>query len=228
MMCVVFLSSSMPSAKLTQYRYNKKSTLATFSSFGSFDSGTNSSTDSDNNEQEVSDDEYDGGNNRLRGLSTVSTSSVAKVTTAFFRVILVCSGIILAISIHFFKMMMRLLGEGCLTQVITVLEASTVCFSVLVSIFVRQFAILVASFLLFAAAYSAKRKWDKWQEEEKQQQGTSVDDQENNAAAVPSAAADEYVKMDEAGAENTPKPGATKTGRMWFQNFFVEVEKMRY
>ncbi|KAL7551613.1 hypothetical protein ACHAWF_014808 [Thalassiosira exigua] len=42
-------------------------------------------------------------------------------------------------------MLIRLFGEGCLTQCITVLEATIVCVSVLVSIFVRQFAIVVSA-----------------------------------------------------------------------------------
>jgi len=165
------------------------STLGTFSAFGSFDSDSDGSTVSNNNE--------DDGNNRLRGLSTVSTSSVAHGINTFFRILLVFFGIILALSIHFFKMMIRLLGEGCLTQCITVLEATTVCISVLVSIFVRQFAIFTASCLLFAAGYGAKKRWNKWQ------RGRSVDDHNSNAATTPSAVTDEYVKME---AEKSGEP----------------------
>ena len=84
------------------------------------------------------------------------------------------------------------------------------CFSVLVSIFVRQFAIFVASWLLIAACYGAKRKYDKWQEE-KEEQGQSVELHENqhqvesiteegltNEHHGPPSS--EYVKMDEADA----------------------------
>lgn len=83
---------------------NNQSTLGTFSAFGSFaDIDTSDENNADNN-------------NERRGLST-STSSVANGITSFFRVILVFFGIILALSIHFLKMLIRLIGEGCLTQV---------------------------------------------------------------------------------------------------------------
>lgn len=180
------------------------STLGTCSAFGSFDSDSDSSTASNNNE--------DNGDRKLRGLSTESTSSIAHGINTFFRIILVFFGIILALSIHFFKMMIRLLGEGCLTQCITVLEATIVCTSVLVSIFVRQFAIFTASCMLFAAGYNAKKKWDKWQkekeeqqstEQQQQQRGRSVDDNKSNAVSTPSAVTGEYVKME---AEQTGVP----------------------
>lgn len=101
-------------------------------------------------------------------------------------------------------MLIRLFGEGCLTQCITIIEAMTVCTTVLVSIFVRQFSIFFAACLLLAAGYGGKRKWEKWQEKKKQQeqeqvemhQTTSPDDQENKATTT-RGFANEYVKMDD-------------------------------
>lgn len=90
-------------------------------------------------------------------------------------------------------MLIRLLGEGCLTQIITILEVMTVCVSVLVSIFIRQFAIFVASCLLLAAGYNAKKRWDKrregdrqqdqHQQEQHQQSGTIAEGYDNEASA---------------------------------------------
>ncbi|KAL7536790.1 hypothetical protein ACHAXR_011394 [Thalassiosira sp. AJA248-18] len=174
--------------------------MCTFSAFGSFESNGDGTNNNGTNEQDVTGDGYNEQyNNKRDGVN------------AFLRVILVFFGIILALSIHFFKMLIRLFGEGCLTQCITVLEATTVCISVLVSIFVRQFAIFVATCMLLAAGYNAKRRWDKWQDKKEQQQalgqqqgrGISVEDHDNHATSteIPSAVTDEYVKMDEAEAE---------------------------
>ncbi|KAL9180612.1 hypothetical protein ACHAXT_011065 [Thalassiosira profunda] len=159
------------------------STLGSFSAFGSFDSGDGS--------------EQGGNSNRnLRGLSTVSTSSIATGAMKFLQVILVFFGIVLALSIHFCKMLLRLMGEGCLTQIITIVEATTVCTSVLISIFVRQFAIFAAACLVLAAAYGAKRKYDKWQEKkEGEAGGTEIG--ENNQT--------EYAEMDDGGEKTQSK-----------------------
>ncbi len=178
-----------------------KSTLGSFSAFGSF-SSVSDAVDAAN--------EYNaGGENKLRGLSSVSTSSVKSSVGNFFRVILVFFGIILALCIHFCKMVIRLLGEGCLTQIITALETTTVCFSVLVSIFVRQFAIFAATCLIIAACYGAKRKYDKWQEEKEEQEQSDVELQNQHQAGSTEEGlknehheppSSDYVKMDEADA----------------------------
>jgi hypothetical protein len=160
------LTSSHPDASISIFA--AKSTLGTFSAFGSFDSYG----DGQGAKQGAS------AVARLRGLTTVSDSSVAHGMAVFVKVILVFVGIVLAISIHFCKMLVRLLGEGCLTQIITILEVTTVCVSVLVSIFIRQFAIFVASCLLLAAGYNAKKRWDKRREGEGQQQQQQQEQQQ--------------------------------------------------
>lgn len=108
-----------------------------------------------------------------------SDSTIANGISTFVRVILVFIGAILALSIHFCKMLIRLLGEGCLTWLITIIEVTTVFFSVLLSIFIRQFAIFVAVVFVFAAVYNGKKRYDKRKEEQQQQQlqqVTSVED----------------------------------------------------
>jgi len=84
-------------------------------------------------------------------------------------------------------MLIRLLGEGCLTWLITIMEVSTVFFSVLLSIFIRQFAIFIAVVFVVAAGYNGKKRLDKRKEEQQQQQqqlqqGTSEEGPESVAA----------------------------------------------
>lgn len=110
-----------------------------------------------------------------------SDSTIANGISTFVRVILVFIGAILALSIHFCKMLIRLLGEGCLTWLITIIEVTTVFFSVLLSIFIRQFAIFIAVVFVFAAVYNGKKRYDKRKEEQEEQQQqlqqvTSVED----------------------------------------------------
>jgi membrane protein implicated in regulation of membrane protease activity len=99
-----------------------------------------------------------------------SNSTIASGISTFVRVILVFIGAVLALSIHFCKMLIRLLGEGCLTWLITIIEVSTVFFSVLLSIFIRQFAIFIAVVFVCAAVYNGKKRYDKRKEEQEEQQ----------------------------------------------------------
>lgn len=89
--------------------------------------------------------------------------------TRFFQVILIFCGMVLALCLHFMKMLVRLMGTGCLTQLITVGEALTVIFGVCISVFIRQFAIVIAAFLCIGAAHGAKKKYEKWQKEEEEE-----------------------------------------------------------
>lgn len=210
--CVPVLDQIMDSAEA--FIVPILSTLGSLSAFGSFNGSFDADSDGNGdgdgnstNSQEVNNGDYNADDyNRMRALSSASsTSPVANGAMIFLQIVLVIFGIILAISIHFFKMLIRLLGEGCLTQCITVLEATTVCISVLVSIFVRQFAIFVAACLLIAAGYNAKKRWDKWQEKKKlqeaaeqaPQQTRSLENDENDAAAATTNVTDEYVRIED-------------------------------
>ena len=68
--------------------------------------------------------------------------------------------------LHFCKMLIRLLGTGCLTQIITVAEALTVILGVVISVFIRQCAIFIAALLCMGAFHGAKGKYEKWRKEE--------------------------------------------------------------
>jgi Domain of unknown function (DUF4126) len=122
---------------------------------------------------------------------------VASGALLFFQIIIVLSGIGLALLLHLFKMFVRLLGEGCLTGVMTCLEVTWTFFAITVVIFIRPIAIIVAVWLIFCAGYTIKRKFlDKSDEE--QPQNVTVD--------VETA---EYVVMEN--VEDRGNAGAAKT-----------------
>lgn len=80
----------------------------------------------------------------------------------FFKFLVIFIGIGLAFGLHLFKMLVRLIGEGWLTNILTVVEASWVLTTVLLAIFVKQIAILIAVFIAMAASYILKKKfWNK-------------------------------------------------------------------
>jgi Domain of unknown function (DUF4126) len=76
----------------------------------------------------------------------------------FLQVVLVITGICLSILIHLFKMIIRLLGEGCCTNCLTILETSWIVSTIIMAIYIRPIAIGVAIILLCSAAYSFKRR----------------------------------------------------------------------
>ena len=91
------------------------------------------------------------------------------------------------------------------------MEVMIVCVSVLVSIFVREFAIFVATCLFIGAFYNAKKRWEKRQAEEKRQQMIAhqpatmfhdhwkeIDSVEEGHEKIATSPSTEYVKMDEA------------------------------
>lgn len=93
-----------------------------------------------------------------------------------------------------------------LLKLITIAEVMTVCISVLVSIFVREFAIFSASCLFIGAFYNAKRRWEKKQAKEKRQQLIEQHEQKKQKQledaeeghGISASPSSEYVKMDEA------------------------------
>jgi hypothetical protein len=84
------------------------STLGSFSAMNSFGDVVDIAVGED--------DGNAAGDDVRRGLTT-STESIASTTIAFLQFLLVFFGVILALSLHFLKMLIRLIGEGCLTQV---------------------------------------------------------------------------------------------------------------
>lgn len=100
-------------------------------------------------------------------------------------------------------MLIRLLGEGCLTWLITIIEVTTVFFSVLLSIFIRQFAIFIAVVFVFAAVYNGKKRYDKRKEEQEdeqqQQQVTSVEDGVPESVVANFSRTSDEIKIEKVG-----------------------------
>ena len=87
------------------------------------------------------------------------TSSAPSGVLIFFQVIVVFIGILLALCLHGLKMIVRLMGEGCLTNCITVLEYMWIGISITLAIFIREIAICVAVLFCLVAAYITKRRF---------------------------------------------------------------------
>lgn len=98
-----------------------------------------------------------------------------------FQIFIVVVGVILALSIHFCKMLIRLLGEGCLTGCITVVEDIFCIVTVTISLLFPGIAIAIACAFLCLAVYNIKRRFcDKRREEEEQQQQIEISQEDNN------------------------------------------------
>ncbi|KAL7449283.1 hypothetical protein ACHAXS_000196 [Conticribra weissflogii] len=172
----------------------QKSTLATSSTFGAYGSNSDNNNSEDNDENE-------------RSLS--SANSLSSGIKTFFQIIIIFIGILLALSLHFFKMLIRLLGVGCLTQFLTVVEATIVIAGVLISVFVRKFAVFFAGCMLLAAGYNAKRRYEKWEE-------THGEEERRRIAALASggnderAPATEYERMED--VKDVQPPGLGNSG----------------
>ena len=86
----------------------------------------------------------------------------------FLQVILCTVGVIIAILVHLFKLLMRVIGEGCCTCCITSVEYTWTVFSVIITILIVPVAIATAIILIIAASVGFKKKvLDKRREEEK-------------------------------------------------------------
>ena len=88
------------------------------------------------------------------------------------QIAIVVIGIGLALSMHLFKMLLRLSGEGWLTQILTVFEISYVVITILLATFVRPLALITGSIILLASGYSFKRRyWDGRKNKDNSQEG---------------------------------------------------------
>lgn len=117
----------------------------------------------------------------------------------FFQVILVISGVCLALSLHLFKMFIRLLGEGCCTGLMTVLEVMWTCSVIFLVIFIQPIAIVVAVFLCFFGVRAVKRKFYDEKKQQEEEDGVMV---EENVVVVEEG----YVKMEGEQDKNDGRP----------------------
>lgn len=84
------------------------------------------------------------------------------------QVILCFVGVIIAILVHLFQLLMRVIGEGCCTCCITSIEYTWTITSVIVTILIVPIAIVTAIILIIAALVGFKKKvWDERMEEKR-------------------------------------------------------------
>lgn len=170
------------------------SAIGSLSTFGVFDSTYNFSVDDiDMNNVQVNynDDaaaaadgaEADGAARFLEDMGANSHSSALMVLQGFLIVV----GIGLALLIHMFKMIVRLLGEGCLTNFITIVETTWIAISITIAIYIRPIAIGVAILLGCAGAFSFKRNF--YDKRFKRQENQNDD---NNTRELPLAGDTDY------------------------------------
>lgn len=102
-----------------------------------------------------------------------SSSASGGFSLMFLQVVLVVVGIGLSVLIHLFKMLIRLLGEGCLTNCLTILETLWIISTIILAIYIRPIAIGVACILACAAAFSFKRRvMDKLGKQEEEEENS--------------------------------------------------------
>eukprot|EP00541_Cyclophora_tenuis_P004667 CAMPEP_0116562002 /NCGR_PEP_ID=MMETSP0397-20121206/11908_1 /TAXON_ID=216820 /ORGANISM="Cyclophora tenuis, Strain ECT3854" /LENGTH=275 /DNA_ID=CAMNT_0004088231 /DNA_START=188 /DNA_END=1015 /DNA_ORIENTATION=+ len=73
--------------------------------------------------------------------------------TTGFKIFVVAMGILLALSLHVFKMLIRLIGEGWLTYCLTIIETTWCVTTILIALFIRPIAIAIAVAMIVAAVY---------------------------------------------------------------------------
>ena len=76
----------------------------------------------------------------------------------FLQVMLCFVGVIIAFLVHLFKLLMRVIGEGCCTCCITSVEYTWTVTSVIITILIVPIAIVTAIILIVAAGVGFKKK----------------------------------------------------------------------
>eukprot|EP00978_Attheya_sp_CCMP212_P036681 scaffold168143_cov48-Attheya_sp.AAC.2 len=85
----------------------------------------------------------------------------------FFHFVIIGGGIGLALCMHLIKMLVRLVGEGWLTNILTVLETIWTVTTVMIAVFFKPFAILFAGILLLASGWFIKKRCSKKEQDTK-------------------------------------------------------------
>lgn len=93
----------------------------------------------------------------------------------FLQVVLCTIGVIIAILVHLFKLLMRVIGEGCCTCCITSVEYTWTVTSVIITILIVPIAIATAVILIVAAGVGFKKKvYDKKIERRKEEKANAA------------------------------------------------------
>lgn len=103
------------------------------------------------------DDDVDGADGAQRKLSIAAGALIV------FKIFIVVVGVGFSLGMHFFKMIVRLVGEGWLTNCLAVLEVMFCCVTVTMAVFIREIAIFVACCMGVAVLFTIKHKvYDPW------------------------------------------------------------------
>ena len=94
------------------------------------------------------------------------------------QVIIIIIGIIIAVCIHLFKMIIRLFGEGCCTACITIVEVTFVSLCITVAIFIDEISILIAVIIVCITIYIIYKNCCQKKEEEPQVQQQQTNQQQ--------------------------------------------------
>ena len=124
------------------------SVLGTLSTFGLYTTTMESSPD----------------NRDIRELEE-EDSNVAESAVRVAQGFMVAIGAVLALSIHLIKMLIRLVGEGWLTQILTVVEVVFCSTTITIAVYVKEFAIFIAVIFLIAMVYSVRKRYKKYKED---------------------------------------------------------------
>ena len=108
--------------------------------------------------------EGEDGDRRLDESSEDEENGISTSTIRVMQVFVVMLGVGLALSIHLLKILIRLIGQGWLTQLLTVLEIAFCVTTVTISVFVKQFALFMAISFLILMVYSLSKRWKKCKE----------------------------------------------------------------
>eukprot|EP00173_Palmaria_palmata_P001155 Plantae.Rhodophyta-Palmaria_palmata.ctg16171.p1 GENE.Plantae.Rhodophyta-Palmaria_palmata.ctg16171~~Plantae.Rhodophyta-Palmaria_palmata.ctg16171.p1 ORF type:complete len:220 (-),score=40.84 Plantae.Rhodophyta-Palmaria_palmata.ctg16171:43-669(-) len=81
-----------------------------------------------------------------------------------FQVFLAAVGVVIALTLHFFKMLVRLLGEGWLTGCLAILEDMWTICTVCMAIFIKPVSIVFAIVICLTAIYAIQRLYKKRKE----------------------------------------------------------------
>lgn len=122
----------------------------------------------------------------------------------FLQILLICFGIVLALSMHLTKMFVRLLGVGWLTGILTVVEAGWCITTVTMAIFIQQIAIALAVVMVVGAGYVVKRKW--W---DKRHSGDEEGGEDGQQIQGDDGATSSYHAADDKGTTSIPTAVAT-------------------
>ncbi|CAJ1930476.1 unnamed protein product [Cylindrotheca closterium] len=139
----------------------------------------------------------DTGNNSTRMLEEETFGGDLKQGVGFAQIFALVTGVCVALAVHLIKMLVRLFGEGWLTNILAVLEIIIVTFSIIVVVFIQYVAILFAACLLASMLwYFTKGRREAAKKKKEQEEAKNQQQQQQRAVpeAVPEANQQEVIQ----------------------------------